>query len=52
MNRLPLRRRPDRARGRPARVALAACGSSEDAPAGAKKLSFKITDAGCDPHDA
>ena len=33
-------------------VALAACGSSEDAPAGAKKLSFKITDAGCLPHDA
>jgi len=33
-------------------VALAACGSSEDAPAGAKKLSFKITDAGCIPHDA
>ncbi len=33
-------------------VGLAACGSSEDAPAGAKKLSFKITDAGCLPHDA
>ncbi len=33
-------------------VALAACGSSEDSPAGAKKLSFKITDAGCEPHDA
>ena len=33
-------------------VVLAACGSSEDAPAGAKKLSFKITDAGCAPHDA
>jgi iron uptake system component EfeO len=29
-----------------------ACGSSEDAPAGAKKLSFGLTDAGCDPHDA
>ncbi len=52
MNRLPLR---------VALVALsvsllalfaAACGSSEDAPAGAKKLSFKITDAGCAPHDA
>jgi iron uptake system component EfeO len=28
------------------------CGSSDDAPAGAKKLSFKLTDAGCDPHDA
>jgi iron uptake system component EfeO len=33
-------------------AALAACGSSEDAPAGAKKLSFKITDAGCIPHNA
>jgi iron uptake system component EfeO len=30
----------------------AACGASEDAPAGAKKMSFKLTDAGCDPHDA
>jgi iron uptake system component EfeO len=31
---------------------VAACGSSEDAPAGARKMSFKLTDAGCDPHDA
>jgi iron uptake system component EfeO len=31
---------------------VAACGSSEDAPAGAKKMSFKLTDAGCDPHNA
>jgi iron uptake system component EfeO len=30
----------------------AACGSSEDAPAGAKKMTFKLTDAGCTPHDA
>jgi iron uptake system component EfeO len=29
-----------------------ACGSSDDAPAGAEAMSFKITDAGCDPHDA
>ncbi|HWN73299.1 MAG TPA: imelysin family protein, partial [Solirubrobacterales bacterium] len=29
-----------------------ACGSSEDAPAGAKKMAFQLTDAGCDPHDA
>ncbi len=28
-------------------VFAAACGSSEDAPAGAKKMSFKLTDAGC-----
>ncbi len=31
----------------------AACGSSDDdAPAGAETMSFKITDAGCDPHNA
>jgi iron uptake system component EfeO len=29
-----------------------ACGSSEDAPAGAKTVSFQLTDAGCEPHDA
>lgn len=29
-----------------------ACGSSEDAPAGAKQITFKLTDAGCEPHDA
>jgi len=28
---------------------FAGCGSSDDAPAGATKLSFKLTDAGCDP---
>lgn len=35
-------------------VALLAtgCGSSDDGPAGAKKMSFKLTDAGCDPHNA
>lgn len=33
--------------------AFAACGSSgDDGPAGATKLSFKLTDAGCEPHDA
>jgi iron uptake system component EfeO len=30
----------------------AACGSGEDAPAGAKKMTVKLTDAGCSPHDA
>ena len=30
----------------------AACGSGEDAPPGAKKMAFKLTDAGCTPHDA
>ena len=31
---------------------IAACGSSGDAPAGARQMSFKLTDAGCDPHNA
>lgn len=31
---------------------FSACGSGENAPAGAKKLSFELTDAGCNPHDA
>lgn len=36
-----------------ATVLIAACGSSgEDVPAGAKKLSFKLTDAGCSPNSA
>jgi iron uptake system component EfeO len=30
----------------------AACGSSEDAPAGTRKMSFKLTDTGCTPRDA
>jgi len=29
-----------------------ACGSSDDAPAGAKKISFELTDEGCLPHEA
>jgi len=33
-------------------LAAAGCGSSEDTPAGAKTMSFKLTDAGCEPHDA
>ena len=33
-------------------VLVSACGSNEDAPAGAKTLSFKLTDAGCEPHNA
>jgi iron uptake system component EfeO len=34
-------------------AALAAgCGSSEDAPKGAKTLSFELTDAGCVPNAA
>jgi iron uptake system component EfeO len=30
----------------------AGCGSSEDTPAGAKKMSFALTDAGCEPNTA
>jgi iron uptake system component EfeO len=33
-------------------VFATACGSSEDAPAGAKQMTFELTDAGCKPHDA
>jgi iron uptake system component EfeO len=31
---------------------VAGCGSSEGPPADTKTLSFELTDAGCDPHDA
>src|SRR5215470_740355 len=30
----------------------AGCGSSDDAPAGAKKMAFELTDAGCVPNQA
>lgn len=33
-------------------TALSACGSSNGAPANAKKIAFKLTDEGCEPHDA
>lgn len=33
-------------------TALSACGSSDEAPANAKKIAFKLTDEGCEPHDA
>lgn len=31
---------------------VSACGSSDAAPAGAKTISFMLTDGGCEPHDA
>jgi iron uptake system component EfeO len=31
---------------------VAACGSSDKAPAGSKELSYTLTDEGCSPHDA
>jgi iron uptake system component EfeO len=33
-------------------LVFAGCGNSDDAPAGATKLSYKLTDAGCDPAQA
>jgi iron uptake system component EfeO len=50
-------RRTHRTRYAAASVALGAllvagCGESDDAPAGAAKLSYKLTDAGCDPAQA
>lgn len=33
-------------------LAAAGCGTSDEAPKGATKLSFKLTDAGCLPHAA
>jgi len=33
-------------------VFAAACGSGEDAPPGAQKMSFQLTDAGCEPNRA
>ena len=33
-------------------TALTACGSSDEAAANAKKIAFKLTDEGCEPHDA
>lgn len=33
-------------------TALSACGSSDEVPANAKKLAFKLSDEGCEPHDA
>lgn len=52
MNRFPVRAALTVAAVGLLAVLAAACGSSEDAPASAKKMSFKLTDAGCVPHDA
>ena len=52
MNRASVRSQPLMPRHRPARSPVAGCGSSEDAPAGAKTLSFELTDAGCAPNNA
>jgi iron uptake system component EfeO len=52
MNRFPVRAALIAAAVGLLAVFAAACGSSDDAPAGAKKMSFRLTDTGCLPHDA
>jgi iron uptake system component EfeO len=53
MNRLPVRAALIVAVAGLLAVFATACGSSDDdAPAGATALSVKLTDAGCNPHDA
>lgn len=52
MNRLPVRAALIAAACGLLALFVAACGSEEKAAPGAKTLSFKLTDAGCEPHDA
>jgi iron uptake system component EfeO len=52
MNRSPVRPALIAAAIGLAALLAAGCGSNEDAPAGAKKLSFELTDAGCLPAKA
>ncbi len=53
MNRLPVRAALTVAVAGLLAFFAAACGSSDDdAPAGAATVSIKLTDEGCDPHDA
>jgi iron uptake system component EfeO len=53
MNRLPVRVALLAAALGALALFVSACGSSDDeTTAGATAMSFKITDAGCDPHDA
>jgi iron uptake system component EfeO len=52
MNRLPVRAASIALSVGLIGVFASACGSSEDAPAGAKTMSFKLTDAGCEPNTA
>lgn len=52
MNRLPVRAALLLIAAALLAVLASACGSSDDAPQGGKKLSFELTDAGCDPHNA
>ncbi len=52
MKRIPVRAVLTAAALAAAAVLAGACGSSEDAPAGAKRMSFELTDAGCVPNTA
>ena len=52
MNRLALRPLPIAAGICLVALFAAGCGTSDDAPAGAKKMAFTLTDAGCEPNSA
>jgi iron uptake system component EfeO len=52
MNRAPVRALIAAAGFALVALLVAACGSGDDAPAGAKQLTFKLTDAGCEPTKA
>lgn len=52
MNRLPARPFLIAAAAGLLAVFAAACGSDEEAPAGAEKMRFELTDQGCEPQDA
>ncbi|MBS1676398.1 MAG: cupredoxin domain-containing protein [Actinobacteria bacterium] len=52
MNRLPLRALIAAAALGLLALFVAACGSSDEAPAGSKEMTFTLTDAGCEPHNA
>jgi len=52
MTRIPARTLPIAVLIALAALFAAGCGSSSDAPAGAKVMSFELTDAGCVPNSA
>jgi len=52
MNRVPLRALIAAAALGLVALFVAACGSSDEAPAGSKEMTFTLTDEGCDPHNA
>ncbi len=52
MNRFPVRAALALAATGLIAVFASACGSSEDAPQGARTMAFELTDEGCDPHTA